>query len=78
MSTEHDTLARAHRVPLPGRAAPRPGDGLRTEADPAPCTTEWITEPGAFALLAPAWRRLTAACPSATPFQSHAWLSSWW
>ncbi|GGR82237.1 glycosyl transferase family 1 [Streptomyces aureoverticillatus] len=31
-----------------------------------------------FASLAGPWRRLYAACPEATPFQSHAWLTSWW
>ncbi|MEV5879350.1 GNAT family N-acetyltransferase [Streptomyces sp. NPDC052101] len=31
-----------------------------------------------FADLAEEWRRLHGACPSATPFQSHAWLHSWW
>ncbi|WP_031225971.1 GNAT family N-acetyltransferase, partial [Streptomyces roseochromogenus] len=33
---------------------------------------------GAFADLAEEWGRLHGACPSATPFQSHAWLHSWW
>ncbi|MEV0846522.1 GNAT family N-acetyltransferase [Streptomyces sp. NPDC049954] len=41
-------------------------------------TTEWCTRPETFALLAPEWRRLHRACPAATPFQSHAWLHSWW
>ncbi|MEU3369465.1 GNAT family N-acetyltransferase [Streptomyces sp. NPDC006660] len=31
-----------------------------------------------FADLAPNWLRLHRSCSSATPFQSHAWLHSWW
>lgn len=31
-----------------------------------------------FAALAPEWDALHRRCPSATPFQSHAWLHSWW
>ncbi|WP_329133835.1 GNAT family N-acetyltransferase [Streptomyces sp. NBC_01476] len=33
---------------------------------------------GEFAALAPAWETLHRDCPPATPFQSHAWLHSWW
>ncbi|MFC6984870.1 GNAT family N-acetyltransferase [Streptomyces cirratus] len=28
--------------------------------------------------MAEEWNRLLRACPTATPFQSHAWLHSWW
>ncbi|WP_190189637.1 GNAT family N-acetyltransferase [Streptomyces minutiscleroticus] len=31
-----------------------------------------------FAALGPAWDRLYGRCSTATPFQSHAWLHSWW
>ncbi|MFD7706527.1 GNAT family N-acetyltransferase [Streptomyces sp. NPDC059785] len=31
-----------------------------------------------FAALAPAWGRLHRRCATATAFQSHAWLHSWW
>ncbi|MEU1147931.1 GNAT family N-acetyltransferase [Streptomyces sp. NPDC005863] len=31
-----------------------------------------------FEALAEPWSRLYRSCPAATPFQSHAWLSSWW
>ncbi|QIB44716.1 GNAT family N-acetyltransferase [Streptomyces aureoverticillatus] len=31
-----------------------------------------------FESLAGPWRRLYQSCPEATPFQSHAWLTSWW
>ncbi|MET9775644.1 GNAT family N-acetyltransferase [Streptomyces sp. NPDC006367] len=41
-------------------------------------TTELVTDERAFAELAPAWRRLYRRCGFATPFQSHAWLHSWW
>ncbi|MDT0436040.1 MULTISPECIES: GNAT family N-acetyltransferase [Streptomyces] len=41
-------------------------------------TTELITDEADFAALAPDWARLYARCGTATPFQSHAWLHSWW
>ncbi|MFF5704556.1 GNAT family N-acetyltransferase [Streptomyces sp. NPDC012794] len=31
-----------------------------------------------FAALEEPWNRLVRNCPTATPFQSHAWLHSWW
>lgn len=45
---------------------------------PAALTAEVVTEEAAFAALAPAWGRLYGRCVAATPFQSHAWLHSWW
>ncbi|MBD0744983.1 GNAT family N-acetyltransferase [Streptomyces sp. CBMA152] len=39
---------------------------------------EVCTDAGRFGALAPEWRRLHARCRTATPFQSHAWLHSWW
>ncbi|MEU0333253.1 GNAT family N-acetyltransferase [Streptomyces sp. NPDC006193] len=41
-------------------------------------TAELVTDEDAFAGLAPAWGRLYGRCAAATPFQSHAWLHSWW
>ncbi|MFD0315103.1 GNAT family N-acetyltransferase [Streptomyces flavalbus] len=41
-------------------------------------TTELVTDERAFAALAPDWARLYGGCRAATPFQSHAWLHSWW
>ncbi|MFD9000418.1 GNAT family N-acetyltransferase [Streptomyces sp. NPDC059582] len=41
-------------------------------------TTDLVTDEGSFAALAPAWGRLYERCQAATPFQSHAWLYSWW
>ncbi|MEU6145550.1 GNAT family N-acetyltransferase, partial [Streptomyces sp. NPDC047081] len=41
-------------------------------------TTELVTDETAFAGLAPDWARLQGSCGAATPFQSHAWLHSWW
>ncbi|MFH8702384.1 GNAT family N-acetyltransferase [Streptomyces rubrogriseus] len=41
-------------------------------------SVELVTDEGAFAELAPQWRRLYGRCAAATPFQSHAWLLSWW
>ncbi|MFJ4472328.1 GNAT family N-acetyltransferase [Streptomyces sp. NPDC089424] len=40
--------------------------------------TEVVTDEPAFAGLAPVWGRLYGRSPRATPFQSHAWLHSWW
>ncbi|MFD4408318.1 GNAT family N-acetyltransferase [Streptomyces sp. NPDC058476] len=41
-------------------------------------TVEVCTDERAFAELAGEWGRLHRSCRSATPFQSHAWLHSWW
>ncbi|WP_210589703.1 GNAT family N-acetyltransferase [Streptomyces sp. GESEQ-35] len=41
-------------------------------------SVEVCTDERAFGELAGEWERLFRACPSATPFQSHAWLHSWW
>ncbi|MEU9146922.1 GNAT family N-acetyltransferase [Streptomyces sp. NPDC048349] len=35
-------------------------------------------DPRQFAALEEQWNRLVRSCPAATPFQSHAWLHSWW
>ncbi|MFE7133993.1 GNAT family N-acetyltransferase [Streptomyces sp. NPDC057638] len=35
-------------------------------------------DPRAFALLREEWDGLRSRCSSATPFQSHSWLDSWW
>ncbi|MEU9107919.1 GNAT family N-acetyltransferase [Streptomyces xanthophaeus] len=35
-------------------------------------------DPRQFAALQEPWNRLVRGCPTATPFQSHAWLHSWW
>lgn len=39
---------------------------------------ELVTDEREFAELGPAWGRLYRSCTAATPFQSHAWLHSWW
>ncbi|WP_371549058.1 GNAT family N-acetyltransferase [Streptomyces sp. NBC_00554] len=39
---------------------------------------ELVTDEREFAELGPAWGRLYRSCAAATPFQSHAWLHSWW
>ncbi|MEV7342973.1 GNAT family N-acetyltransferase [Streptomyces sp. NPDC093544] len=39
---------------------------------------ELVTDEREFAELGPAWGRLYRSCATATPFQSHAWLHSWW
>jgi CelD/BcsL family acetyltransferase involved in cellulose biosynthesis len=52
------------------------------EADDAFTDPRWNVEhrrdDGALAALADEWRDLYARCPTATPFQSHEWLNSWW
>ncbi|MGG8409310.1 GNAT family N-acetyltransferase [Streptomyces sp. 12297] len=35
-------------------------------------------DPRQFAALEESWNALLRRCPTATPFQSHAWLHSWW
>ncbi|WP_328871495.1 GNAT family N-acetyltransferase [Streptomyces sp. NBC_00287] len=41
-------------------------------------TTELVTDEHTFAALSPDWARLYGSCSTATPFQSHPWLHSWW
>ncbi|MFJ2649077.1 GNAT family N-acetyltransferase [Streptomyces sp. NPDC087420] len=41
-------------------------------------TTELVRDIDGFAALAPAWNDLYRRSRTATPFQSHAWLHSWW
>ncbi|MEE1797157.1 MULTISPECIES: GNAT family N-acetyltransferase [unclassified Streptomyces] len=69
-----------------------PGPGTRTAADryvPVSAllnasrsgpvfTTEVCRDAGRFAELAPEWHALYRRCRTATPFQNHAWLHSWW
>ncbi|TXS56654.1 GNAT family N-acetyltransferase [Streptomyces sp. t39] len=49
-----------------------------TPDDPPGTTVTLCRDPRAFTELAPEWGRLHRACGAATPFQSHAWLDSWW
>ncbi|HEY5835711.1 GNAT family N-acetyltransferase [Streptomyces sp.] len=50
------------------------------DADPGepPLRISVCRDPGAFAALAAEWTRLHRRCATATAFQSHAWLHSWW
>ncbi|WP_224058757.1 GNAT family N-acetyltransferase [Streptomyces kanamyceticus] len=50
---------------------------MRAASAPA-LRAELCVDKDAFAALAAPWGRLYRACGAATPFQSHAWLSSWW
>ncbi|MFG2149081.1 GNAT family N-acetyltransferase [Streptomyces sp. NPDC048696] len=50
----------------------------RVAHDRSSFSVEVCTEAGRFGALAPEWGRLHARCRTATPFQSHAWLHSWW
>jgi CelD/BcsL family acetyltransferase involved in cellulose biosynthesis len=65
-----ETSVRHATVPAPS--------GAPTGAGPADLTVTICRDPAAFAALAPEWADLHRRCPVATPFQSHAWLHSWW
>ncbi|WP_405616849.1 GNAT family N-acetyltransferase [Streptomyces sp. NBC_01508] len=43
-----------------------------------PLTSEICRDPDRFGALAAEWTALHRRCGPATPFQSHAWLHSWW
>ncbi|GAB2906308.1 GNAT family N-acetyltransferase [Streptomyces heilongjiangensis] len=47
-------------------------------ADRRALRAELCTDEGEFGELADAWDRLYRRCCTATPFQTHAWLHSWW
>ena len=51
---------------------------LQTGAATGAPVTELCTDEREFAELGPDWGRLYRRCGAATPFQSHAWLHSWW
>ncbi|RDG37865.1 GNAT family N-acetyltransferase [Streptomyces corynorhini] len=53
---------------------------LTASRSPSPpvFTTEVCTDTARFAAIAPEWNALYRASRTATPFQSHAWLYSWW
>lgn len=83
--TSHPTAPRAPdaretpatpEVRAPRRArTPAPGDGT---AAPVRLDVTVCRDPRAFAGLATEWSRLHRRCMEATPFQTHAWLQSWW
>ncbi|AJE83468.1 hypothetical protein SLNWT_3092 [Streptomyces albus] len=56
------------------RRAPWPAAGAAGQS----AVFGWCRTQREFAALAPEWERLYDNCRSATPFQSHAWLHSWW
>jgi hypothetical protein len=47
-------------------------------ASGGPLSVEVCTDERVFAGLAEEWARLYRACPAVTPFQSYAWVHSWW
>ncbi|GHI07617.1 glycosyl transferase family 1 [Streptomyces cellostaticus] len=47
-------------------------------ASGGPLSVQMCTDERMFAGLAEEWARLHRACPAATPFQSFAWVHSWW
>lgn len=60
-------------APAPATPAPAVRRGAFT-----PLTSEICRDPDRFGALAAEWTALHRRSPSATPFQSHAWLHSWW
>ncbi|MFE6777641.1 GNAT family N-acetyltransferase [Streptomyces sp. NPDC057702] len=61
-------------VPVAGAPAPRAAPSV----EPGRLTVTLCRDPREFAALATAWEGLYRRCGAATPFQSHAWLYSWW
>lgn len=65
-------------------ATEHPGSRRRTRpasvrrAAPAALTSDICHDPGRFGALAAEWTALHRRTSAATPFQSHAWLHSWW
>ncbi|MEU5342811.1 MULTISPECIES: GNAT family N-acetyltransferase [unclassified Streptomyces] len=53
-------------------------NGTVTGAATGTAVTELCTDEREFGRLAEEWGRLYRRCGAATPFQSHAWLHSWW
>ncbi|MFG3499254.1 GNAT family N-acetyltransferase [Streptomyces sp. NPDC047928] len=60
----------------PGRTAARRGDS--SPAASSRTTASVCRDDEEFGALAAEWADLCRRCRSATPFQSHAWLHSWW
>ncbi|WP_326685921.1 MULTISPECIES: GNAT family N-acetyltransferase [unclassified Streptomyces] len=70
----------AGRTPPAVRPAPDrpPGPGSPAAPAAADLAVTVCRDPERFAALAQDWTALHRRCPSATAFQSHAWLHSWW
>ncbi|NKI41678.1 GNAT family N-acetyltransferase [Streptomyces sp. LD120] len=60
------------------RAGARRAPSAAADAAGQSAVFGWCRTQSEFAALAPEWERLYDNCRSATPFQSHAWLHSWW
>src|SRR5664280_2328086 len=75
------TGGRWHSRGLPGMSLLRRGDAAPDE-ESGKLDCKWssavVVEESAFSELALEWLELYESCPAATPFQSHAWLESWW
>jgi CelD/BcsL family acetyltransferase involved in cellulose biosynthesis len=77
------TPTRAASAALPTRAASaatptRAASAGVPAAPPAGWTVETRRDDGALTALGRDWDGLLARCAAATPFQTHAWLESWW
>lgn len=76
---EADTAPPAHESAGAGSApAAGPDADLTRSAQAAAPSVEICRDPAVFAALGSRWDALYRRCSAATPFQSHAWLHSWW
>ncbi|MFE3252234.1 GNAT family N-acetyltransferase [Streptomyces sp. NPDC059209] len=77
MAAEPTTRDRGpvRRIFVRPRTAPATPAGRGTFT---PLTSEICRDPGRFGALAAEWTALHRRSGAATPFQSHAWLHSWW
>lgn len=71
------TLADGLAQGRPGTSAAAPAQG-RGHTGAVDLAVTVCRDPREFAALAAEWAALHGRCPQATPFQSHAWLHSWW
>ncbi|CAG6395136.1 GNAT family N-acetyltransferase [Streptomyces cocklensis] len=71
------TLADGLAQGRPGTSAAAPDQG-RGHTGAGDLAVTVCRDPREFAALAAEWAALHGRCTQATPFQSHAWLHSWW
>ncbi|WP_407639633.1 GNAT family N-acetyltransferase [Actinacidiphila guanduensis] len=77
MPAHSDRTGELAHAQLPARTGPDTAVPLAA-ATAGGCAVQVVRDSEGFAALGPAWQRLHRRCPQATPFQSHAWLYSWW
>lgn len=77
-TTRPDPNAWAAHEPGVGAAPRSPAESAAHTAHAAPLTVSVCRDPAEFGAMAAQWGRLHRQCAATTPFQSHAWLHSWW